>query len=117
MLDYPLSEEVIYEMFDDAVAIETEFVTESLPVDLIGMNQRLMSQYIKYVADRFLYDLGYPKRYKVENPFPFVELISLQTKGNFFELRISDYQKSGVMNSLRENRGVDDNIFNTNADF
>jgi len=72
------------------------FVTESLPVELIGMNSSLMSQYIKFVADRLLFSLGVPKYYKVENPFEWMEMISLQGKTNFFEKRVSEYAKSGV---------------------
>jgi ribonucleoside-diphosphate reductase beta chain len=81
----------------DAVEIEKEFVTEALPVDLIGMNARLMSQYIEFVADRLLVALGLPKHFNATNPFDFMEMISLQGKTNFFEKRVSEYQKSGVM--------------------
>lgn len=81
----------------DAVEIEKEFVTDALPVDLIGMNARLMSQYIEFVADRLLVALGLPKHFNATNPFDFMEMISLQGKTNFFEKRVSEYQKSGVM--------------------
>jgi ribonucleoside-diphosphate reductase subunit M2 len=67
------------------------FVTESLPVELIGMNSALMSQYIKFIADRLLVTLGVPKFYKVENPFEWMDMISLQGKTNFFERRVGDY--------------------------
>ncbi|ORY56797.1 ribonucleotide reductase small subunit [Leucosporidium creatinivorum] len=80
----------------EAVEIEKEFLTEALPVSLIGMNATLMCQYIEFVADRLLVSLGNPKVYKVENPFDFMNLISLEGKTNFFEKRVSDYQKSGV---------------------
>ena len=73
-----------------------KFVSESLPVELIGMNSALMGQYIKFVADRLLYSLGVPKFYNVENPFEWMEMISLQGKTNFFEKRVSEYQKAGV---------------------
>ena len=81
----------------EAVEIEKEFVTDSLPVDLIGMNARLMSQYIEFVADRLLVALGGQKYFNATNPFDFMEMISLQGKTNFFEKRVSEYQKSGVM--------------------
>lgn len=67
------------------------FVTESLPVELIGMNSGLMSQYIKFIADRLLFTLGVPKYYGVENPFEWMDMISLQGKTNFFERRVGDY--------------------------
>jgi len=81
----------------EAVEIEKEFVTDSLPVDLIGMNARLMAQYIEFVADRLLVALGGKKHFNATNPFDFMEMISLQGKTNFFEKRVSEYQKSGVM--------------------
>jgi ribonucleotide reductase beta subunit family protein with ferritin-like domain len=71
------------------------FVSESLPVELIGMNSGLMSQYIKFIADRLLFTLGVPKHYNEENPFEWMDMISLQGKTNFFEKRVGDYQKSG----------------------
>ncbi len=73
-----------------------KFVSESLPVELIGMNSGLMSQYIKFIADRLLFTLGVPKFYNVENPFEWMDMISLQGKTNFFEKRVGDYQKAGV---------------------
>lgn len=88
----------IYDIIKDAVAIEQEFVTDALPVSLIGMNAKLMSQYIEFVADRLLNALGLNKIYNVTNPFDFMELISLQGKTNFFEKRVAEYQKAGVMN-------------------
>jgi ribonucleoside-diphosphate reductase subunit M2 len=91
-----LSQERIYEIIDNAVAIEAEFVSEALSVELIGMNSRLMVQYIKFCADRLLLDLGCEKKYKVANPFDWMEMISLQGKTNFFEKRVSEYAKSGV---------------------
>ena len=80
----------------DAVEMEKEFVTEALPVGLIGMNSELMCQYIEFVADRLLMEVGCPKQYNVENPFDFMELISLQGKTNFFEKRVGEYKKAGV---------------------
>ncbi len=101
--DVKLSQDRIYEIVSAAVDIECEFVTESLPVELIGMNSSLMSQYIKFVADRLLISLGYNKLYSVSNPFDFMEMISLQNKANFFEKRVAEYRKSGVGNSAKEN--------------
>ena len=75
-------------------------MSESLPVELIGMNSVLMSQYIKFIADRLLFTLGVPKYYNVENPFEWMDMISLQGKTNFFEKRVAEYQKSGVMANL-----------------
>ena len=91
-----LSNERIQHIIDEAVKIETHFVTESLPVELIGMNSSLMNQYIQYIADRLLFTLGVPKKYNVENPFEWMDMISLQGKTNFFEKRVGDYQKAGV---------------------
>ena len=99
MIQNKLSKERIYEIITDAVEIEKEFVSDALPVDLIGMNSKLMCQYIEFVADRLLVTLGYPKLYHKTNPFDFMELISLQGKTNFFEKRVGEYQKAGVMNS------------------
>ena len=92
-----LPKEQIKEIICDAVEIEKEFVTDSLPVKLIGMNADLMSQYIEFVADRLLVELGNDKVYDASNPFDFMDMISLQGKTNFFEKRVADYQKSGVM--------------------
>lgn len=91
-----LSEAKIKEIILNAVEIEKEFVTEALPVSLIGMNADLMCQYIEFVADRLLVALGCKKHYDSKNPFDFMELISLQGKTNFFEKRVAEYQKSGV---------------------
>ena len=81
----------------DALEIEREFITESLPVRLIGMNSDLMSQYLEFVTDRLLVELNCDKVYNSTNPFDFMEMISLQGKTNFFEKRVGDYQKAGVM--------------------
>lgn len=88
-----VSEERIKQIITEAVEIEKEFVSDSLPVSLIGMNAKLMQQYIEYVADFWLVELGCSKVYKSENPFDFMDMISLQNKGNFFEKRIAEYQK------------------------
>lgn len=98
-----LQNERIEEIITDAVAIEQEFVVDALPVDLIGMNSKLMSQYIEFVADRLLVELGCEKYYNSTNPFDFMEMISLQGKTNFFEKRVGDYQKSGVMSEGERN--------------
>ena len=92
-----LPKDTIEAIITDAVAIEKDFVSDALPVNLIGMNAQLMCQYIEFVADRLLAALGNRKVYNVENPFPWMDMISLQGKTNFFEKRVGDYQKSGVM--------------------
>ena len=106
-----LDTSVIREIITDAVAIEKEFVTDALPVGLIGMNADLMCQYIEFVADRLLGALDQEKMFNVENPFPWMDLISLQGKTNFFEKRVGDYQKSGVMSNR------DDQVFSLDEDF
>ncbi|RAU84328.1 ribonucleoside-diphosphate reductase small subunit [Pontibacter arcticus] len=111
MLQNKLSEARVHEIIRDAVTIEQEFVTDALPVDLIGMNAKLMSQYIEFVADRLLGELGYSKIYNSANPFDFMEMISLQGKTNFFEKRVADYQKAGVLG------GSDKNVFSMDEDF
>jgi ribonucleoside-diphosphate reductase beta chain len=99
MLQNKLTQDEVFEIIADAVAIEKEFITDALPVALIGMNSLLMSQYIEFVADRWLAELGYPKMFNSSNPFDFMEMISLQGKTNFFEKRVGDYQKAGVTSS------------------
>jgi ribonucleoside-diphosphate reductase beta chain len=96
-IENKLDESVIIKIILDAVEIEKEFVTDALPVRLIGMNSDLMCQYIEFVADRLLSELGCKKVYGASNPFDFMEMISLQGKTNFFEKRVGDYQKAGVM--------------------
>ena len=93
-----VSEERIKEIILSALEIEKEFITESLPVRLIGMNQDLMKQYLEFVADRLLVDFGCSKVFNVTCPFDFMENIALQGKTNFFEKKVGDYQKSGIMN-------------------
>ncbi len=97
MLDEKMAEADVTRIITDAVEIEKEFITEALPVRLIGMNADLMKQYIEFVADRWLGELGCKKVFNVGNPFDFMEMISLQGKTNFFEKRVGDYQKSGVL--------------------
>lgn len=103
MLQNPTSEARVREIIYDAVRIEQQFITEALPVSLIGMNADLMSQYIEFVADRLMNALGFDKIFRTANPFPWMEMISLQGKTNFFEKRVSEYQKAGVMSSKEEN--------------
>ncbi|WP_347157557.1 ribonucleoside-diphosphate reductase small subunit [Pontibacter chitinilyticus] len=111
MLQNKLPESRVQEIIRDAVSIEQEFVTDALPVDLIGMNAKLMSQYIEFVADRLLGELGCAKIYNSTNPFDFMEMISLQGKTNFFEKRVGEYQKAGVLG------GSDKNVFSMDEDF
>ena len=92
-----LPQEQVRQIIIDAVEIEKEFVTDSLPVKLIGMNADLMGQYIEFVADRLLVELGNEREYNASNPFDFMEMISLQGKSNFFEKRVGEYQKAGVL--------------------
>ena len=101
-----LPKERIKEIIVDAVAIEKEFVTDALPVKLIGMNSDLMQQYIEFVADRLLQELGNEKVFNVTNPFDFMDMISIQGKTNFFEKRVAEYQKAGVMNSDSESSKI-----------
>ena len=96
------SKEVVRDIIIDAVKIEQEFLTEALPCALLGMNANLMKQYIEFVADRLLVALGNEKVYRSTNPFDFMENISLGGKTNFFEKRVGEYQKAGVMNSTKK---------------
>lgn len=102
MLSNKLMQSDVHAIVKDAVEIEKEFITEALPVALIGMNARLMQQYIEFVADRWVAELGYDKIFKATNPFDFMEMISLEGKTNFFEKRVGDYQKSGVLGAGKE---------------
>jgi len=111
MLGNQLSEAEVHTIISEAVLIEKEFVSEALPVDLIGMNAKLMQQYIEFVADRWIAELGYKKIYNATNPFDFMEMISLQGKTNFFEKRVGDYQKAGVMG------GKESHAFSLEEDF
>lgn len=100
----------------EAVSYEQEFVTEALPVNLIGMNSQWMSEYIEFCADRLVYALNYEKIYDTKNPFSWMELISLQGKTNFFEKRVAEYQRAGVSLAVRD-LNDNDNIFTIDADF
>ncbi len=106
-----LTKKQVREIIMDAVTIEKVFVTDAIPVKLIGMNSDLMSQYIEFVADRLLVELGNEKEYHTSNPFDFMEMISLQGKANFFEKRVGEYQKAGVL------AGKDNLTFTTNEEF
>jgi ribonucleoside-diphosphate reductase beta chain len=109
-IENKLPRERVLEIIQSALEIEKEFITESLPVDLIGMNSKLMAQYLEYVADRLLSDLGCGKVYNSDNPFDFMQNIAMENKTNFFEKRVADYSKSGV--------GVnDDKGFSTDEEF
>lgn len=105
------SKERVSGIVRDAVAIEQEFLTDALPVSLIGMNCKLMCQYIEFVADRLLTELGCEKVYNATNPFDFMSIISNDGKTNFFEKKVGEYQKVGVALDTKEN------VFTTNADF
>ncbi|CAK7332987.1 unnamed protein product [Dovyalis caffra] len=115
LLQKQLHWQKVHHIVGEAVEIETKFVCEALPCALIGMNAALMSEYIKFVADRLLVALGYQKKYNVENPFDWMEFISLQGKANFFERRVGDYQKASVMSSLQD--GGKNYIFKMDEDF
>jgi ribonucleoside-diphosphate reductase beta chain len=106
-----LAPEAVIEIIKNAVDIEKDFVTDALPVKLIGMNADMMCQYIEFVADRLLQSLNIPKIYNATNPFDFMELISLQNKTNFFEKRVAEYQKAGVKG------GSTQNVFSLDEDF
>ncbi|KFX88460.1 hypothetical protein O988_09013 [Pseudogymnoascus sp. VKM F-3808] len=121
------SKQAVQDVITEAVAIEQEFLTEALPCALLGMNANLMKQYIEFVADRLLLSLGNEKFYKSTNPFDFMENISLAGKTNFFEKRVADYQKTGVMASTTkkhedtaaqiENKAENGGDFNFDEDF
>lgn len=104
MIKNKVNESIIYNMFQEAVEIEREFICESLPCSLLGMNNELMFSYIKFVADRLLVSLGYKKIWGTQNPFDFMESISMEGKTNFFESRPTQYQKSAVLNTGRDNK-------------
>jgi ribonucleoside-diphosphate reductase beta chain len=111
MLENKIDPEEVTAIITEAVEFEKEFVTDALPVSLIGMNAQMMQQYIEFVADRLLLSLGCDKFYNTINPFDWMEMISLQGKTNFFEKRVGDYQKAGVMNTKEQG------VFSMNEDF
>ena len=102
----PVPKERIREIIVDALNIEREFITESLPASLIGMNAKLMTQYLEFVTDRLLVELGCEKEYNATNPFDFMDMISLQGKTNFFEKRVSEYQKANVNSTDKEAKEI-----------
>jgi ribonucleoside-diphosphate reductase beta chain len=110
-IENKLSKERLIEIIDSALVIEKEFISESLPVSLIGMNSDLMKQYLEYVSDRLLIDLGVGKIYNSENPFDFMKNIAMENKTNFFEKRVGEYAKKGV--GVKE----ESNAFSTEEDF
>jgi ribonucleotide reductase beta subunit family protein with ferritin-like domain len=110
MLQDKPSKEIVLQIIREAVELEKEFITESLPCKLIGMNQDLMKQYIEYISDRLLLMLGFEKIYHTSNPFDWMEMISIQGKTNFFEKRVGEY--SNIANSK-----VEDNVFDLTSDF
>jgi ribonucleoside-diphosphate reductase subunit M2 len=111
-LNNKISENKIWDIVKEAVEIEKSFVRDSIPVELIGMNARLMCEYIEFVADRLLVEFGVEKKYETKNPFEWMEMISLQGKTNFFEKRVGEYSKAGV-GQEKENH----HFFNINTDF
>jgi len=113
---HQLSEEVIHDIVRSAVECEQAFICDSLPVDLIGMNSKLMAQYIQFVADRLCHALGHNKLYGAKNPFDWMEMISLQGKTNFFEKRVGEYARAGVMAGL-ENKNEKADMFAFDLDF
>jgi ribonucleoside-diphosphate reductase subunit M2 len=108
-IQYRLSSDQIYTIMKEAVDIEKEFITEAIPCRMIGMNSKLMCQYIEFIGDRLCLQLGYNKLYNSQNPFDFMELISVESKVNFFERTNSEYALA--------NKTVDDTIFDFNTDF
>jgi ribonucleoside-diphosphate reductase beta chain len=115
MIHNQLSESTVHEMFKDAVSVEKEFIIDSIPCALLGMNSDLMSTYIEFVADRLLTQLGYEKMFNVHNPFPFMERISLESKANFFEQRESSYSKANVGLKNKDHTSIHE--FALDADF
>lgn len=115
MLSNKLTYDNVKSIIDDAVQIEKEFITDALPVSLIGMNSKSMSDYIEFCADHLIVALGYPKLYNAKNPFDWMEMISLQRKTNFFESRVSEYQKAGV--SVTNDKNKLSHVFNMDAEF
>merc|ERR1712137_1450591 len=115
MLQHQLPEDVVHGIVRGAVTVERRFICEALSCDLIGMNNELMTKYIEFVADRLLTALGHSKLFGASNPFDWMELISLQGKTNFFEKRVGEYQKAGVMASL--DQGSEAQGFSLDVDF
>ena len=115
-----LPEAAVHKIVAEAVQLEEEYTCQALSVSLVGMNAKLMAQYIQFVADRLLLALGCSKLYNVLNPFDWMEQISLQGKTNFFERRVGDYQRAGVMSALQNGKDSDESqrfVFTTAEDF
>merc|ERR1711941_69450 len=118
MLQNPLPKDVVHSIIQGAVNVERKFICQALSCDLIGMNSELMTRYIEFVADRLLSSLGHSKLFNSTNPFDWMELISLQGKTNFFEKRVGEYQKAGVMTSVSPSGGGEEaRGFVLDADF
>lgn len=109
-LKYKPNSEIVYTMMEEAVKLEKEFITEAIPCDMIGMNVEKMSNYIEFVADRLLIQLGYEEYFSTKNPFSFMDSMNLDAKSNFFEKRVSEYKLGG-------HGGVKDNAFDLDDDF
>jgi len=109
-----LTDKEVHQIVQEAVKIEKNFICDALPCKLIGMNSEMMATYIEFIADHLLYELGHSKIYNVENPFEWMDMINLTGKTNFFEKRVSEYQKSGVMNSLNKEKKIN---FTVDEDF
>jgi ribonucleoside-diphosphate reductase beta chain len=114
MIENRLAEENVHQIMKEAVEVEKNFIIESIPCSLLGMNAELMSQYIEFVADRLLSQLNYNKIWNVPNPFPFMERTSIETKSNFFESRVSQYSKANVGNKQQH---LELRKFTLDADF
>lgn len=114
MIENRLPEETVHKIMKEAVEIEKEFITESIPCNMLGMNSGLMKTYIEFVADRLLLQLNYSKIYNVNNPFPFMERISIEMKANFFESRVSQYSKANVGSNKSH---ADIRVFSLDTDF
>jgi ribonucleoside-diphosphate reductase beta chain len=110
-LENKLTKVDAHKIIREAVKIEKQFITNALPCELIGMNSKLMAEYIEFVADRLSIQLGYPKVYHAKNPFPFMERLSLESKDNFFEKRVTTYAKANTNGSSEEKK------FAMDADF
>jgi len=118
LLENPLPQERVHMIVDEAVALEREFCCEALSVSLVGMNAGQMAQYIEFVADRLLVALGYEKMYGTPNPFDWMDMISLQGKTNFFERRVGEYQRAGVMQSTKDKANSRyEHVFTLTEDF
>ena len=109
-----LDDQTMHTIITSAVECEKNFICDSLPVSLIGMNSKLMAEYIQFVADRLCHALGHKKIYNTPNPFDWMEMISLQGKTNFFERRVGEYAKAGIMSGLEK---TESDMFTLEADF